>query len=87
MTYLTTITSRGQLTLPHAIRKRLGVKPGDRAIVSAVSPRKHQVTFKITSSNAVEELYGSLATNIPYVPLKKVRAVAGYRLGKKYAIK
>lgn len=30
MTYITTITSKGQMTLPAAFRKKLGVRPGER---------------------------------------------------------
>ncbi len=33
MTYSTTLTSKGQMTLPAAFRKKLGLKPGEQVLV------------------------------------------------------
>ena len=33
MTYSTTLTSKGQMTLPIAFRKKLGLKPGEQVLV------------------------------------------------------
>ena len=33
MTYSTTLTSKGQMTIPAAFRNKLGVKPGERVVI------------------------------------------------------
>jgi len=33
MTYSTTLTSKGQMTVPAAFRKKLGLKPGEQVLV------------------------------------------------------
>ena len=33
MTYSTTVTSKGQMTIPASFRKQLGVKPGERVLI------------------------------------------------------
>jgi AbrB family looped-hinge helix DNA binding protein len=35
------ITSKGQITVPHEIRKLLGVKPGDHLVFETSGPRTH----------------------------------------------
>src|SRR5215208_2862569 len=62
MTYTTTMTSKGQITVPVAIRKKLGLQPGA------------SITIKLRSNTAVvelndwrkglEELRGEIATHL-----------------------
>lgn len=86
MTYITTVSTKGQVTLPHHVRQRLGIKIGDRAMVTAIHPEKNQVTLEIlpTDQEIIDELYGSLATNKPYIDIHKARKIAYKKLGKKY---
>lgn len=89
MLHITTISTKGQVTLPLFVRTRLGIKTGDKAMVSAIDPQKNQVTLEILPPHdeLIEELYGSLKTNMPYVPIEEARQKAGEMLGKKYAVK
>ena len=48
----TKITSKGQITLPHEIRKKMGLKPGDKVVI-AESPcgyviKKHAIPSPFT---------------------------------------
>ena len=43
--YVVTVTSKGQLTLPAAVRRRSGIEPGDRVVIviedqESVRPRR-----------------------------------------------
>lgn len=86
---ITTVTTKGQVTIPEAVRTALGIRVGDKVAFEQVEPKTKKVTFKVVPTNVVDELYGSLKskTKIPYVPFKIVRQKAGYLLGKKYQIK
>lgn len=81
----TTITTKGQVTIPEEIRRLLNAHPGDKAIFTPV-PHKNQVLVNIVSNqNAVEELYGSLhVPGIKYVPLSKIRSKVYKEVGKHY---
>jgi AbrB family looped-hinge helix DNA binding protein len=39
MSYSTTLTQKGQMTLPAAYRKRLGVEPGERVMITIEGDR------------------------------------------------
>lgn len=85
---ITTMTSKGQVTIPEAMRRALGAEPGDKFIFDQVNPKAKRGTFKVVSSNVVDRTFGSLnSKKIPYMPLNKVRQKAGELLGKKYAVK
>ena len=89
MTYITTVSTKGQVTLPHHVRQRLGIKVGDRAMVSTFHPQKKQITLEIVGSDQdiIEELAGSLATNKPYMDMETVRHIAGKKLAQKYGVR
>lgn len=83
---VTTMTSKGQVTIPSSMRKALGAQPGDKLLFDHVDPKTKKGTFKVVSSkNVVEELFGSLKgdSDVPYVPLHTARQKAGELLGKK----
>jgi AbrB family looped-hinge helix DNA binding protein len=52
-----TITSKGQLTVPKEIREHLGLKPGDR--IDFVKDRSGRVTLKATDTD-IRSLRGIL---------------------------
>jgi AbrB family looped-hinge helix DNA binding protein len=52
-----TVTSKGQITIPQEVRERLKLKPGDRVVFVGQSDR--EVTLKPAKSD-IRELYGLL---------------------------
>lgn len=75
MSELTTLTSKGQVTVPHEIRSRMGLKPGDKIAFSllpdgtlVIRPKHHHI----------EELTGLLRRpGQPRVSLEKMRVELG----------
>ena len=87
--YTATVTSKGQLTLPSAIRKLHGIKAGHTVKFVKHEKKSGLISFKVENSlDLVDQLAGSLhRPGMKYVPIEKVREIAGYALGKKYQIK
>lgn len=87
---ITSITTKGQVTIPESARKALGAQPGDKVVFEEVEPKTKRGTFKVISSKSVvDELYGALNPDgkIPYIPYNIARKKAGYLLGEKYKLK
>lgn len=66
MSALTTITSKGQVTIPEDIRLILQVKAGDRVSFEGIIPEQKQATIRIIPGEIVEKLYGSLKTEVKF---------------------
>lgn len=66
MSTLTTITSKGQVTIPEDIRLVLQVKTGDRVSFEGIVPERKQATIRIIPGEIVEKLYGSLKTEVRF---------------------
>lgn len=58
--YSSTLTTKGQATIPIFIRKKLGIKPGEKLIFEG---NGRDVIIK-THTQMVNELYGSLKSKI-----------------------
>ena len=86
MTGISTITSKGQATIPVTLREFLGVQPGDKLHFEADYQQNVVKIIKATGKTWVEELAGSLKSNQPYEPIEVVRLKAGRLLGKKYGL-
>jgi AbrB family looped-hinge helix DNA binding protein len=85
MTGISTITSKGQTTIPVSIRDYFGLQPGSKVVFEV---DKSQKTISIRPvKSVVAELFGSMSTKIPYVPIEVARQKAGELLGKKYGLK
>ena len=85
---ISTVTTKGQATIPEEIRRLLNINVGDRIVFLDPIPGKKQTTIQVLSqSNVVDSLFGSLKTNVPYADMKTVREKAGFKLGKKYSVK
>lgn len=84
MQLMTTITTKGQVTIPEAVRRALGASIGDKVSFTDVSADTKEVTMKIVSFRSLEELYGSLKTSVGYVPHDKARTIAAKYLAKRY---
>lgn len=81
----TTLTSKGQITLPKSIRDRLALKVGDRLRVSA--DRHGRVTLDRERGPAAADLYGVLERLAPATPasLDDMRAAVRRRAGRDFA--
>lgn len=82
---ITTITTKGQVTIPEAIRSALGASVGDKVAFTDVVQDKKEVTIKIVQSQTVEALYGSLKNSVGYVPQNKARKIVARELAKRYS--
>jgi len=87
MNGLTTVTTKGQVTIPGKIRRALSVKVGDKVYFSKVHVGERQILVKIVSKDTVEKLYGSLKSGKKYVDINIVRKKSAKELAKKYSLK
>ncbi len=78
-TYSSTVTSKGQATIPNRIREKFGIKPGDRIIFKDING---QLVIK-THIELVNELAGSLKSNVKWDKKKAYDAV-GKMLAQRY---
>ena len=69
-----TITSKGQITIPKAIRDALGLKPNQK-VVFVIDEGGKAFLFPIPDKS-VDELRGALAGGPAYPGLEKERAAA-----------
>lgn len=75
---ITTVTIKGQITLPAEIRKKRGIKPGDK-----VQVREDKGEIKVEPIPDFFALKGSLKSKKKY-DKRKAREVIGRYLAKKY---
>lgn len=87
MNGLTTITTKGQVTIPQIIRQQFGAKAGDKVIFGQILPNKKQVVIRIIPQNIVNQIYGSLNSPVKFTKLRTVRQKAGKPLAEKYHLK
>lgn len=60
----TTITQKGQVTIPALIRKALGLQRGDQ--VKFILDKKKEVRIKPAKKFSIMSLYGSLKSKVKY---------------------
>jgi len=87
MNGLTTITTKGQVTIPEAVRQMLRIKIGDKVAFNQVFPSRKQAVIEIIPATVVDSLFGSLETKVKESNYKKAREKAGKLLLKKYKIR
>ena len=87
MNGITTVTTKGQVTIPEEIRRRLQVKIGDKVSFSNIKPISKEAVIKIIPTDIVNELSGSLSTNVRISDNKIARKKSAKILVKKYQIK
>ncbi|OGK37164.1 MAG: hypothetical protein A3J62_03025 [Candidatus Buchananbacteria bacterium RIFCSPHIGHO2_02_FULL_38_8] len=87
MNGITTITTKGQVTIPEPIRRALHVKIGDKVSFTHVAPTYREVVIKIIPATVVENLSGSLSARVREVDPQKARKRASSLLVKKYKVK
>lgn len=62
---LTTVTQKGQVTIPAPVRKFLGLKRGDK-VQFVVDKKKKEVKIKPGKHFSIMSLYGSLKPRVKY---------------------
>ena len=72
---VTTMTRKGQASVPATIRKALGRKEGDKVEFALASEQKQQATLKRMPS-VTTMTFGALASNIPMGSPKEERLAA-----------
>ncbi len=87
MNGLTTITTKGQVTIPEAVRRILKIKIGDKVSFNQVFPSRRQAVIEIIPANIVDSLFGSLVSRVKEPSYKKARKEARKQLAKKYKIR
>lgn len=82
---ISTVTTKGQVTIPQDLRLMLGILPGDRLYFEGDLQAK-TARIRKASKSVVDELAGSLKSPFGYVPISIARQKAGEALGKKYGL-
>jgi antitoxin PrlF len=77
-----TLTSKGQMTLPTAARARLGLKAGDRLLVTVVND--DTIVLKRLRSTSVKNLRGLLARPNGPVSMEEMDADVAEHLREKH---
>ncbi len=85
MQTLTTITTKGQVTIPEAVRRALEASVGDKVAFVRVEKESKEATIRIISTSVVDQLAGSLKNSVPYMPQAKVRKLLERERAKRYA--
>lgn len=77
--YTSTVTQKGQATIPVHIRVKLGIKPGQKVLFE----EKGQDIVITNQAKIIDALYGSLKTDIKWDKKKAYEAV-GRMLAKRH---
>jgi len=83
---ITTVTTKGQVTVPAEIRKILNIGVGDKVYFTSVERKQRKIVLKVIPKGVVEELAGSLSAKIVNKDFKVARKEAGQLLVKKYKL-
>lgn len=81
---MTTITTKGQVTIPEAVRRALGASVGDKVAFFHVEKDLKEATIRVISTSVVDQLAGSLKTSVSYMPQGKVRKILARERAKRY---
>mgnify|MGYP001602150881 CR=1 FL=1 len=78
-----TVTTKGQVTVPESVRLFLGIVPGDR-IYFEVDPETEVAKIRKAPKSTVAELAGSLKSDVLYVDLSTAREKVWKEIGRMY---
>jgi len=76
-----TLTSKGQVTIPMALRQRLDLNAGDRLTFEL---QGGGFRAQVQKQHLTDELLGMLSSKVRYPGRKQERQIAARALGKKY---
>lgn len=81
-----TVTSKGQVTVPESIRDYLGIRAGN-LVYFEIDPRAKKVSVSKSVSSTMDEIAGSLHSDVGYVDLDIVRERVAKDIAAYYAKK
>lgn len=73
------VTSKGQITLPAALRRVLNIMPGDDLLFSVVE--KGEVKVRVQKRKRLTEFYAVLPASRPYPGKPRIREEVARELG------
>jgi AbrB family looped-hinge helix DNA binding protein len=79
---ISTITSKGQTTIPEELRKDLALEPGQRLLWEKLDGK-----LVATPTGDLMALAGSLKSDKPYLPKGKMRKIVREHRAKHYSAK
>ena len=82
--YLATVTAKGQITIPKAIRQTLGIKERDRLLFLVEGDGLTLIPLR---HRPLSELYGALPATQPYPGHQAVREAVRRELGERMITK
>ena len=90
--HTSTVTTKGQTTVPEAIRKALGLVAGRRLVWELrMEEQGAEPQLVVRPSRSLSTLAGSLASEVPFPGVEKEKAATASlqekRLARKYQIK
>lgn len=68
--HATTLTQKGQVTIPRAVRRALGLKPGDRVLITLDGDRALLVP---AHRRSLSQLRGALPATVPFPGHQQIR--------------
>lgn len=74
------LTSKGQITIPVAVRRKLNLQPGDELVFDLGADG--EIKVRALKRKRLTELYASLPVQRPYPGKKEVREEVGHKLGR-----
>lgn len=83
---VSTVTTKGQATVPESIRRYLGISVGDK-LYFEVEPKMKAVLIRKVVKGGIDQVAGALKTDKKYVDLDKVREAMGEEIAAYYANK
>ena len=84
MVCTSTVTSKGQVTVPESVRLFLGIVPGD-SLYFEVEPENEVAKIRKAPKSMVSELAGSLKSKVPFVDnMSEVRDKVWREVGRMY---
>ena len=85
--YTSTLSSKGQLIFPSALRYKDELKSGHKATITRHPKKKNTYTVTFKKTLSMESLFGALhKPGMKYISIEEAREIAGRALGEKYAI-
>ena len=80
---LARVTTKGQVTIPVAVRKALDIEEGDDVLFELAEGGEGRI--KVVKRARLTDLYGALPATRPYPGKAAVRAAVGRALGRRRA--